>query len=192
MGHVRSAEDRQLHKAITHTATGSQLAILQGVRSDGKYWVEFELTGSANVEYHGVGIATPLASVPAFAGADAYSNAILYYGSGEWDWQGGGTNGVQATGMPAAGTGAVMGLLADNDNKKFYVWVKPASGAGAWITDDPNGVSPVGFPYPLHTKFAPLFVTYYSGVAAKLRTPAEFTEQTNAPAGATMGWYTPT
>lgn len=177
------------NRVVTHNASASQLAMLQGLRSSGKYWIEIELTGGANVEFHGVGIGCPLSSVPTYVGSDAYSCGILHYGSGEYDWQAAGNTGVVATGKPIANTGSVMCMLADNDNKKFYVWVKPASGAGAWITDDPNGASPTGFGYPMHTQFSPLFVTYYSGVVAKLRIPSEFTESANAPSGTTMGWY---
>lgn len=83
-----------------------------------------------------------------------------------------------------------MCLLCDNDARQFFMYVKTGGGTGGWITADPNSVPSGGRAYGVTGDVAPLFCTYYSGVVAKLRTPAEFTESGVCPAGVTMGWYT--
>ncbi len=176
-----------------HSTAGSMLTILQGQRTDGKYWVEIELTANANVEYHGIGVAGEDAVYSDYAGSDDTSAAILSYNtSGEYDWQYNAASGLEATGKPVSGTGAVMCGLFNNDDKVFFLFVRPAGGgAGAWITADPNVSMAGGFAYPAGATFAPFFCTYYQDVVAKLRAPGEFTESANAPDGVTMGWYTP-
>lgn len=43
------------NKTVTHNASTTMLALLQGFKSSGKFWIEFEMVSGANVEYTGAG-----------------------------------------------------------------------------------------------------------------------------------------